>query len=604
MKGDISMDRGLEKREVANNKETKESIDNKTQEVLEEETKEVKELKEQESQANEKESQEESKEDTQTEAKEESKEQETQEEVKEQEVKEEAQAEAEAKVQESQEESKEDTQTEAKEESKEQEPKEQEAKEEAQTKEEESKEQETQEEVKEQEVKEEAQAEAETKAQESQEESKEENKAETKEESKEQETQAKAKDEAKEQEPKGEEAKEETKAELKEDTQVKEEQKEEKSQAEAEAKVQESQEESKEDTQTEAKEESKEQESQTKEEATQKETKEDNEEDILSEESSEFIHLKKEAISTGDKAKLVEYKILRAKELIDKSESKIREWISDVEAKVNSFKEYERGHLSPLINNSRQLLEKIGIKGVKVNEEPSIDMKIKDIEERLEIEEPPSGVGLALSGSIISGILVVIGWCALISKKLGMPVPPKEVPDLATINKLLASISDMFGQGENTSIGIAIVAGSALVVMWLVYTIIMSIKVSTNIQRAEEIEKEALKHSKEKLSHKNRIQDVKGHIDNLEDVVKSYEVILAELNATLTRALHIEKAKSFDELHNKTKEAVSELQHLLKELDELLSSPISKEGSITKESKEALAKAKKAIDDYIAKIYK
>jgi len=454
------------------------------------------------------------------------------------------------------------------------------------------------------ETQEEPKAEVESKEQEEPKE--EDSKVEAQEDSKE-ETKAEAQEEAQEEDKtEAKETQEETKAEVEakeEDSkvEVQEDSKEEtKAEAQEEAKEEKAQEEEQKEPKAEV--ESKEQE-EAKAEDSKEEAKEESKEDILEEESPELTQVKKEAISTGDKAKLVKYKVLKAKESIKKAEAKLKECLNDIEGKINHFKTYEKEHLSPLIANSRQLIERAGAKSVEVNEEPSIDVELKSSKEKLEVEEPPSGAGLALISSIIGGLLVVAGWCALISKKLGMPVPPKEVPDMATINKLLASISDMFGQGAHASVGIAIVAGSALVVMWLIYTVIMSVKVSNNIQKVEEMEKKAIEFSKEKLSCKDKLKGVREHLDSVEDVVKSYEVILTELNATLTRALHIEKVKGFDELHDKTKEVVSELQHLLKEIDELLSTPISKEGAVTKESKEALAKAKKAIDDYIAKIY-
>ena len=308
--------------------------------------------------------------------------------------------------------------------------------------------------------------------------------------------------------------------------------------------------------------------------------------------------------ATNDKVELARMKIEAAQAKARECEAKVEKRLHEIEEDLKRFEQLEEGELHPVVAQSRKLLEEMGVEEVPEVRElvPPVDMPNPEAE-RLHIPQISSGKGGAFFLALLGGVATVAGWYAFVAPKAGLPLIPKSVPDLSVCTKVASTLSEIFGQGPNPAVGGAIIVVSALIVMWLIYVVLVSIRGAKNLHQAEEVEEAVGHYCRQKEEGIDQIEAVHEHLENLERTVHKYEVILAELNAGLRRAQHIEEAKSFDELHDKTKEAIKELEELLRELDALLNTPATIDGAVNEQSLEALRKAKRAINDHILRIY-
>jgi glutaredoxin 2 len=141
------------------------------------------------------------------------------------------------------------------------------------------------------------------------------------------------------------------------------------------------------------------------------------------------------------------------------------------------------------------------------------------------------------------------------------------------------------------------------VVWWLVYIVLASMRASKNQRIAEEIEEKAGQYCRKKEECKGMVEQVREHLNTLQQTVRKYEVLLAEKNAGLRRAIFIEEAESFDDLHDKSQVIAREIEMMIKELERLLTTPMAKAGALTDEAVEALRHAKRVVNDQILRLY-
>jgi len=305
-----------------------------------------------------------------------------------------------------------------------------------------------------------------------------------------------------------------------------------------------------------------------------------------------------------DKNALARQKVAAARERVLSAEEEVEECLQNIENDVKAFEEYEREELLPTVTKSRALLQKVGATELVESKEllPPVELENPD-EQALRIEDLSSGKFGAFFLALLGGIATLIGWYLFAVSKAGLALLPSGMPDLGFFSSLAAKISEAFGQGENASVGAAIVVVTTLLLMILIYWVLVSVRASRNLHRAQEIEEEAGFYCRKKEECKEKMAQVREHLKQLDQTVRKYEVLLEEKNAGLRRALHIEDAKNFDELHDKSKELVVEMQTLLSELEKLLDTPMARSGMLTQESVEALRHAKRVINDHILRLY-
>ncbi len=304
---------------------------------------------------------------------------------------------------------------------------------------------------------------------------------------------------------------------------------------------------------------------------------------------------------------LPEERIQAAKEKVAEANREIQSYVDKARKEFRQFEEYEKSELLPVLEESCEILTKVGIEEelpVVEGKAPLPELELENPEEeRLEIPAVSSGKGGAFFWALVGGVATLAGWYAFAAERAGLPLIPKQLPQMPQLQKLSAAIADLFGQGSHAPVGAAIVIGSTLVVMWIIYMVLVSVRRSHNQRLAEEVEKQAAEYCERLDECKAKMNAVEEQVKNLDNTVHKYEVLLKEMNAGINRALYIEEVSSFDELHDKTKEQIERLKTLLEELEKLLEAPIARSGELTPESLETLREAKRMINDEILRLY-
>ena len=299
----------------------------------------------------------------------------------------------------------------------------------------------------------------------------------------------------------------------------------------------------------------------------------------------------------------VKGRVRAAKQKVLSAEEEIEACLQNIQNDLREFEEYEQKSLVPVVEESQRLLKKIGMDEAAV--EPTLtELELENPEEEpLRIQEPSSGKAGAFFWGLIAATATVAGWYAYAVKELGTPFIPQKVPDMGSFSALAGKISLLIGPQEHPPVGAAIVVGSALTVWIVVYMILVGMRKAKNRRIAEEVEEQAGFYCKKKEECKTMMEQVREHLKSLHETVERYEVLLDEKNAGLRRAIFVEEAESFDQLHERSKAMAREMEELLKELDALLATPMAKSGVLTPESVEALRHAKRVINDQILRIY-
>ncbi|WP_456458708.1 hypothetical protein [Nitratifractor sp.] len=304
---------------------------------------------------------------------------------------------------------------------------------------------------------------------------------------------------------------------------------------------------------------------------------------------------------------LPEERIQAAKEKVAEANREIQSYVDKARKEFQQFEKYEKSELLPVLEESCEILTKVGIEEELPVVEgkaqlPKLELENPE-EERLEIPAVSSGKGGAFFWALLGGVATLAGWYAFAAERAGLPLIPKQLPQMPQLEKLSATIADLFGQGAHAPVGAAIIIGSTLVVMWIIYMVIVAVRRSHNQRLAEEVEKQAEEYCERLDECKAKMNAVEEQVKNLDNTVHKYEVLLKEMNAGINRALYIEEVSSFDELHDKTKEQIERLKTLLEEIEKLLETPIARSGELTPESVETLREAKRMINDEILRLY-
>lgn len=336
-------------------------------------------------------------------------------------------------------------------------------------------------------------------------------------------------------------------------------------------------------------------------------TEESNEDNVESEEEEEKPEEAAAVQSAAPAPTLPEERIQAAKEKVAEANREIQSYIDKARKEFHQFEEYEKAELQPVLEESREILLKVGIEEELPVVEgkaslPELELENPE-EERLEIPAVSSGKGGAFFWALLGGIATLAGWYAFAAERAGLPLIPKHLPQMPQLEKLSAAIADLFGQGTHAPVGAAIVIGSTLVVMWIIYITLIAVRRSHNQRLAEEVEAQASEYCKSLDECKAKMESVEELVQTLDGTARKYEVVLKEMNAGINRALYIEEVSDFDELHEKTKERIEHLKTLLEEIEKVLETPIARSGELTPESVEVLREAKRMINDEILRLY-
>jgi len=292
-----------------------------------------------------------------------------------------------------------------------------------------------------------------------------------------------------------------------------------------------------------------------------------------------------------------------ARERVRSAEREVEEALETIEKELDEFIEYEKNTLAPIVEESRQIIEKVGIEDEEIGDLPEPEVDLAPVKEagRLDLQSISSGKGGAFFLSLIFGAATLGGWYMLAVKEAGAAAT--QGLNMAALEQLAANISSFLSLGGSAQAGMAVVVVSTLIVMWIVYSIKVSLQASKNMEIAKEIEEKANEYCEQKGECKLKVLKVADSVKDLNELVRKYEVLLDEKNAALRRALHLEDTLEFEELHERSRKELEHMMELVKEVETLLATPLAKDGELSAESLEVIEKTKELLEKHIHDIY-
>ena len=304
------------------------------------------------------------------------------------------------------------------------------------------------------------------------------------------------------------------------------------------------------------------------------------------------------------KLSLAKEKIEQAKTLTVETREQIEVCMQNIDKDIAALTAEKASLFSTALEPCERLLQEIGAEEAVLEAVPESRVELLEPDEgEVEIPVVSSGRFKGFFFALLSGLLLLAGWCFAASRSLGLAFPPTKIPDMDRINKMLEWTSSQLGQGANANIGAAAVVIAVLLLMWIVYAVIVSVRANSNLKIAHQTEEAVTQYCSSKEECKEKMKLVREHLQQSTKVLEKYKVLLTEQHAKIQRALFFEEAEEIEGLHALTKSDIATTQQLIAEAKKLLEAPISEAGILTQEAIETLKKANKRMHEHVMKLY-
>jgi len=304
------------------------------------------------------------------------------------------------------------------------------------------------------------------------------------------------------------------------------------------------------------------------------------------------------------KTDLAKEKIEKAKILTADTRAQIEECMKNIDKDIEKLTAQKQALFESALHPSEKLLEDLKMETELLDTLPDNGVELLDLDEdQVEIKELSSGRIKGCFFALLAGVLTFMGWALASSRALGLSIPPEKIPDLPRLNTMLEWTSQQLGQGSSAKLGAAAVIIAVVLIMWIVYAVIVSLRASHNLRVANETEEAVTLYCTTKEECKEKMKLVREHIQNSTRTLAKYKVLLEEQNAKIRRAVFLEEAEAYDGLHANTKAELAVTKQLVAEAKQLMEVPISEAGVLTTEAKDALQKINRSLNEYIMKLY-
>ncbi len=234
-------------------------------------------------------------------------------------------------------------------------------------------------------------------------------------------------------------------------------------------------------------------------------------------------------------------------------------------------------------------------------EEDSVVFETKDDLEPIRLKDVSSGKFTGFLMALLGGVATFGGMAFVASEKLGKTI---DLSQLTTMEPVFSWYSRLIGLKGDVFYGRIFMILVALLVVWLIYKIRVSMKASSNLNHATAQLEAAEEYTAQKGSCKDEMDKVDAHIHDAIATLKTYQVLLNEQKGKLQRILYIEGEK--DELSEYHQRSISEMQNtqdLINSVKSFMATTMSEEGKLSAKSTLFLHSAKNKMQKAIDKLY-
>jgi len=333
--------------------------------------------------------------------------------------------------------------------------------------------------------------------------------------------------------------------------------------------------------------------------------------DEAEEEISEEIEAGEEDIASAiknmkknDAAKLL---VEKAKFIVKDAEDQLAECKLLL---ASDLKDYDKAVQELKANGmdaSEALLSQLGY--IADEEESEEDKNIEDVvvfepkEEvaPLHIKDVSSGKFTGFIMALLGGVVTFAGMAFVASEKLGITV---DLSQLTTMEPVYSWYSRLIGLKGDVFYGRIFMILVALLIVWLIYKIRVSIKASANLNHSTEQLEAAEEYTVHKSSCKDEMDRVDAYIHDAIKTLKTYQVIFNEQKGKLERILHIEEDQiETASYHHKSLIEMKDTHELIVDIKDFMSVPMSEEGKLSGKSSLFLHRAKSRIQKVLDRLY-
>jgi hypothetical protein len=321
--------------------------------------------------------------------------------------------------------------------------------------------------------------------------------------------------------------------------------------------------------------------------------------------SSNRVDLEKRVINKKEQTKKLLKNSLKLISNIDNDVANIKH---SIKRDVNRLQDVKSNFLNTTFTQNRILLEKASYKYTKNRAEEPFEIYLGTTDANIKIKDINSGSFTPLFLSFITMIITIGVWIYYASLKIGLTLQfqPLTIPTVQDFENMLLSIGGIVGGGGENGIifGLSIVGVSALIFALLVYKSLVSIRDNKNFKIANDIYKKSYIYVNKQKKSKIEMDRIDEHIKKITPMIINYKYLLDEKNAILQRILHVEgRKKSYSEYHQSSIESIKDTEKLMNKIEELITTPITKDGKLNRKAERSLREAKDVYDYYISKIY-
>ena len=321
-------------------------------------------------------------------------------------------------------------------------------------------------------------------------------------------------------------------------------------------------------------------------------------------ENTETVKVKKKG-KTATKNLEAAVMVKKAREIANDAENQLDECRLLLSDDLKDYDEAKNSLIHNAINDSEELLNKLGYKKEKEeSEEETVVYEAKEQPRPMVIKDISTGSFVHSIFALFAGLLTLVGLIYVASTKVNFTPDFSKVPTLETFNLIFNWYSTLIGAKGNPLVGMGAMVLVSVIVMVIVYKLCSSSKANKNLSKAETLLNDAQEYSTNKESCKEKMEIVDKHIKDSILTLNTYEVILKEQKAKLERILFIESDKvESSEFHAKSVTEMDDTQTLIGSVEEFMAEPMSSDGELSTRSITLLKKSQNQIQQVLNRLY-
>jgi hypothetical protein len=299
--------------------------------------------------------------------------------------------------------------------------------------------------------------------------------------------------------------------------------------------------------------------------------------------------------------------IVEARTIIEEADITTQSCMEILDEDLHRYESAKSKLINESINPAQSLFVEVGFDSSIEQELGADEIDFSDIKKikPIYVKELSSGKFGAFILALIAGLAVVVGWIYVASNALGIVVDVTKIPTPNIQDKILTWIGGGITGGEgNAMIGMAILAISAIVAIWVVYAIKVFMRETQNYKTAQKVKEDADFYCTQKEECQEKMKRISEHINSVIDAINTSKIYIDEQNATIKRILHIERGIEFENLHERSQEEINNTNILVNGIKQLISTPMAtKYGTLSEDAEVILLKTQRRQETYRDKLY-